>query len=108
MILITQSMVFDTTTNQIHLNGILLTMTIELSMSILDMTTNMTLCHTMTFCPISMTTRHTTNKQTLIENRQVIRFTIDNISIKRCKSMIYLKQINKDIDNKTMSTNKRL
>ena len=37
---------------------------------------------TMTLCLISMTLCHTTNKLTLIENRQVIRLTIDNISVK--------------------------
>ena len=40
---------------------------------------------TMTSCPTSMTTCHIPNKLTLIENRQVIRFTIDNISVKSQK-----------------------
>ena len=71
-------MEFDTTMNLTHLNGIQLTKIIQY----LILIDNMTICHTMTLCPIDMTLCRITNKLTLIQSRYLIRLTIDNISVK--------------------------
>ena len=41
----------------------------------------MTICHTMTFCLIPMTTCHTINKLTLIVITDRIRLTNDNTNV---------------------------